>query len=112
MTIDVMVSVDGLRGQIVIVKVRVRIAVDIGRKKYATIRVGDAQARILCLVYFHLQRFEFVGQLLARQFAIVFDEQIKVALLVLVQVEGFANLAKTLYFFQKRPALNIFFSRL
>ena len=96
MAVYVVVGVDGLGGEIVVVKVRVRVAIYVWRKKYARIRVGYAQARVLGLVYFHLEYFEFVGQFLARFRAIVLDEQVEVALLVFGQVVRFAYLAKTL----------------
>lgn len=63
--VDVLVSVDRFGGEIVVVKVRVGIAVDVGREEDARERVGDAQARVLGLFGLHLKSLELARQLAA-----------------------------------------------
>lgn len=95
-TVYVVVCVDCFRGQVVVVKVTIRIAVDVGCKKYARIRISYTQAWILCFVHFHLQLRKLVRNLLPRSTAIVFDEQIKIALFVFRQIERFVYFSEAL----------------
>ena len=95
MAVDVVVGLDRLGAQVVIIEVAIGIAVDVGREKDARPRVAHAQARILLVVDLHLQDLELIGQLFARLRAIVLDQQIEVALVVLAQVMRLTDLTET-----------------
>jgi hypothetical protein len=72
-TVDVVVSVYCFGGQIVVVEVRVRVAVNVGRKEYARVWIGNSKTWVFGFVYFNLKRFELGRQFFSGFGAVVFD---------------------------------------